>query len=124
MRTSVLTDYYYICANILRDYLSIIPKLQLTDAKTYYGRICVTTNSVTIRLSRWNLDCGCFWEEDDYNELIDTICHEFAHLYFWEHGKEHDETTVAMVQKVKAELKIRECKARLEILNETYKVAI
>lgn len=27
------------------------------------------------------------------NQLIETICHEIAHLYIWEHGKEHTALT-------------------------------
>ena len=27
------------------------------------------------------------------NQLIETICHEIAHLYIWEHTKEHKELT-------------------------------
>lgn len=27
------------------------------------------------------------------NQLIETICHEIAHMYIWEHGKDHTQLT-------------------------------
>jgi len=120
MNTSVLTDYYYICADILKDYLPCIPKLKLTNAKGYYGQIQYDgNNEFTIRLSKWNLDCGKrkYWDDEDIDELIDTICHEFAHILYWKHGTKHTDTTNQMRNFVNSTLKILECEAKLRIID-------
>lgn len=108
---SKLKVYYYKCADILKDYLPYIPQIQLTNAKGYMGQIVKKSDTIVIRLSKWNLDCGRFWEQEDIIELIDTICHEFAHMFFWEHGEDHTKMTKAMKQCCLSQLKI-------EYLNE------
>lgn len=116
---NILTTYYYVSAGYLKEYLPCIPKLKLSNAKGYYGQIEHNgNNEFTIRLSKWNLDCGPihWWDEEDINELIDTICHEFAHLLFWEHGENHTKATKEFTKVVKSSLKIRELENRLKEL--------
>lgn len=38
------------------------------------------------------------------NQLIETICHEIAHLYLWEHGKDHTALTNELYDTVIASL--------------------
>lgn len=107
---NILTAYYYISAHYLKEYLPCIPELKLTDAKTYYGKIYIRDNEYkTIALSKWNLDCGPakWWDNEDFEELIDTICHEFAHMYYWEHGENHAKIKEAFKVIVKSELNYR-----------------
>lgn len=114
---NILTAYYYASAECLREYLPCIPVLKLTNAKTYYGKIYEENGEFkAIALSKWNLDCGPinWWDKEDIDELIDTICHEFAHMLCWGHGDEHTKITKEFVNIVKARLKIRELENRLE----------
>lgn len=101
--------YYYKSAEILKEYLPCIPKLQLTYAKGYYGEIQIDNSNCIIRLSRHNLYVSDWLRDnDDIDELIDTICHEFAHLLFWNHNEEHAKTTKAFVNLVKCHLEIEQ----------------
>lgn len=106
---NILTVYYYKSANILKEYLPCIPELKLTNAKGYYGKIhCKSNNEFTIKLSKFNLDCGPieWWDKEDVEELIDTISHEFAHMSFWDHGENHSELTNAYKTMILSQLQI------------------
>lgn len=35
----------------------------------------------------------------DTYSLIDTVCHEIAHLYYWQHGEDHSKLTDDLFQK-------------------------
>lgn len=106
---------YYKCGEILEngDFIPYIPCLKLNYAKTYFGKINkakymrVDTKEIYekfnyIALSRFNLDmCDGWWSNEDYDELLDTICHEFAHMLAWEHGKRHTNITEIFIKEVK-----------------------
>ncbi|MCT4584093.1 MAG: hypothetical protein N4A54_04125 [Peptostreptococcaceae bacterium] len=114
----IITAYYYACADYLKEYLPCIPKLKLTNAKTYYGRIYIKNGEFeSIALSKWNLDCGRseWWDKEDIDILIETICHEFAHMSIWEHGKDHDELTRLFIILAKSRIE-------LQALNEHQKL--
>lgn len=94
-KQNILTDYYYKCAVLLKEYLVTIPELKLTNAKSYFGQIEYNGETfTTIRLSKWNL-VGPEWILDDVDiiAIIETICHEFAHMNDWEHSEAHQEIT-------------------------------
>lgn len=92
----IITKYYNYSANILKEFLPSIPKLKLSDAKSYFGKITKQGDEYTyIALSKYNLDCGNWnwWDDEDIIELIDTISHEFAHMFYWDHDDKHKELT-------------------------------
>lgn len=33
------------------------------------------------------------WSQNDIDDLIDTVCHEIAHFYYWKHNSAHKELT-------------------------------
>lgn len=120
MNMNMLTAYYIISTDILKEHLPTIPELKLTNAKGYYGKIHRENGKVKyIALSKYNLDCGRidWWEDEDIDDLINTICHELAHMLFWDHSTEHTETTKAMFDMVKSELEIRRLNKQLENLS-------
>jgi hypothetical protein len=81
----MLTAYYYTCVDILKDHLPTIPELKLTNAKGYDGKIKYENGEYTVYLSKFNLFVSDFHiNQEDINEIVDTICHEFAHMFFWE----------------------------------------
>ncbi len=117
---NILTTYYYISAQYLKEYLPCIPELKITNAKTYYGKIYVSNGEYkAIALSKWNLDCGPieWWDDEDFDELIDTICHEFAHMFFWKHGEDHSKLTESFKTVVKSNLKIHSLENQLQQLS-------
>jgi hypothetical protein len=104
----IIRAYYAAAAYILRKHMPYIPKLKLTNAKKYYGQIWHTETGYRVDLSSWNLAVNSnLIDRDDIGEIIDTICHEFAHMTHWEHGKDHDELTAAYQRYVQAELEVR-----------------
>lgn len=117
MKRNLLDDYYYTIANILKDYVPTIPELKITNAKTYMGKInFIDGEFKTISLSKWNLYVSDWLiDQEDIAEIIDTICHEFAHMYYWEHSKDHEEATETMKRVVNSELKLRELQMMLEM---------
>lgn len=105
---------YYKCGEILKkgEYIDVIPDLKLTNAKSYYGKIRrdffineYGEKEVVyefIALSRFNLYVDpSFYEEEDYYELIETICHEFAHMHSFRHDKRHFNITKMFVNEIK-----------------------
>lgn len=94
---NILTAYYYASYSYLKDYIEELPELKLTNAKTYYGRIYKKSGEITaIALSKHNLEVSpALIEQDDIELIVETICHEFAHISHWEHSEEHEELTQA-----------------------------
>lgn len=84
MKYQELIDYYNRIAEILRDRLPFVPGLQLSNAKTYYGSYWRKEDRSTLTLSY----ITCY--PINHEELIDIITHELAHLYHYEHGRQHD----------------------------------
>ena len=98
----LMKDVYEMCGKILKEEgeIDFLPELKLTYAKGYYGKITVGQHipskkiiSIVIKLSRYNLDCGKLWKKEDINRLILTICHELAHMIYFDHGKDHSRLT-------------------------------
>jgi hypothetical protein len=102
-KKNVLKFYYDYCYEVLKNCLGIKykPELKLTYAKGYDGqikRVKYKHNNeyvyVSISLSRFNLYVSDWLiEECDIMDIIDTICHELAHIRVWEHGDAHNELT-------------------------------
>jgi hypothetical protein len=93
---NIMKKYYHDACCILKDFLPFIPELQLTNAKTYCGRIELRNGKQIIRLSKWNhVDALWLMDDEDHIEIIDTICHELAHTIEMKHCKWHDEVTQA-----------------------------
>lgn len=86
-----------------------IPTLRLTNAKGYYGNISKFRSSINqaeyfrfISLSKVSFQERMFNNLRELKEkLIETICHEFAHMTFWNHSKEHKALTAHYVQLIK-----------------------
>lgn len=110
-----ITIIYNIITKDLRDLLPASkPKLVFTKAKTFWGRIRKTqsrrvlvgldgkppaegliTNYKDIRISS-SLFYGEFKDqpyEDFLSKIIETICHELAHMTHWNHKEEHTQLT-------------------------------
>ena len=97
---NILRKYYKICAEILKEELPLVPPMKLTNAKSYRGQITKTIKTfddktesyeITIQLSKFNLYASDFCiRDEDIEQIIKTICHEFAHLTQWNHSWEHD----------------------------------
>lgn len=110
-----ITIIYGIITKDLRDLLPASkPKLVFTKAKTFWGRIRKTqrrevlvgldgkphtgrliTNYKDIRISS-SLFYGEFKDqpyEDFLSKIIETICHELAHMTHWNHKEEHTQLT-------------------------------
>lgn len=107
---NILTAYYHVSYDILKEYLPYKPELKLTNAKSYYGRIYYNRGeNGTIHLSKFNLYVRPEWiEEEDIEEIIDTICHEFAHIHFRRgHSEDHQKLTLIFKEMVIENLKLR-----------------
>jgi len=79
--------YNYISKKLFDNkHIETIPTLEITNAKTYMGKIDRNRTSqkyLKVKISRLHCD------EENHIEIINTICHEFAHMEYWEHGEEH-----------------------------------
>jgi signal recognition particle GTPase len=88
----ILTKIYNDCYNVLK-LSEPMPKPEITGARAYFGK-CFRSkddgknNYLKIKLSKNLLDLLDL--ETIYIKAIDTICHEFAHMYIWEHNKNHE----------------------------------
>ena len=81
----------------LNTWLSHKPELTVTNAKTYIGKIWAIEHEGKPLIDTEH-PCRIFLSQ--YNaralgelELVDTICHELAHIEHWEHTEEHKELT-------------------------------
>jgi len=98
---NIMKKYCYYAIEILKDWLPIRPEVQITEAKTYAGR-CIVERikyqnrivKATIRLSSYcHMDVLQLMSYEDHINIIDTICHELAHLRIMKHCKQHTEMT-------------------------------
>jgi hypothetical protein len=86
-----LIDYYYRAAEILRDRLPYAPPaLFLTQGTTYYG--AAYSDRRTGRIRAISLSEKRCWPID-HDELINTICHEIAHMFCFDHTRQHQVIT-------------------------------
>lgn len=95
-QTNIIRVIYNQVSEILKDSVKAVPKLEITNAKTYFGSISFDGMKFNkICISKYELDCYNInsWKQSDFDEMIDTICHEFAHEYTWTHGKKHARLT-------------------------------
>ena len=105
---NILKAYYEVAYELLKEHLPVKPELILSNAKGYDGKIVLGNGKVIIKLSKWNLEVSDWLiDEEDINEIVDTICHEFAHMFFWNHDDDHKGLTNAFKSYVLSELKIR-----------------
>lgn len=104
----ILREYYNLCAEILKEDLTLVPPMFISNAKTYNGQIEMIGNRIDcIKLSKYNLGSGFALEDEDVEQIVETICHEFAHITIWNHSIEHSNLTRKYIKKVvnKIELK-------------------
>jgi len=107
---NILKLCYNLSTKYLTEYLPNIPELKITNAITYNGRAYknIKTNIVhTVALSKHNLYISpSFIEEEDVNNIIETICHELAHVLYFDHSEKHKELTESFYKIVNLCLKI------------------
>lgn len=104
----ILREYYNLCAEILKEDLVLVPPMFISNAKTYNGQIEKTGDTIDcIKLSKYNLGSGFAFEDEDVEQMVETICHEFAHMIEWNHSPKHSNLTRKYIKKVvnKIELK-------------------
>lgn len=96
---NIIKKYYIYISEILKEDLPFIPKLEITYAKGYYGRY--VGSKKIIRVSTWNhIDSEWLMDEEDRLEIIDTICHELAHIFCNGHENDHYELNEKMKKQV------------------------
>ncbi|MCT4606653.1 MAG: hypothetical protein N4A64_11220 [Marinisporobacter sp.] len=107
---NILRAYYIVAGEILEKhgFISYVPQLKLTNAKSYYGKIHREIDGYfsSISLSKHNLDAGAWIDEEDIHDILDTISHEFAHMDFWEHDEKHSKLTRLYYDLIKCEIKL------------------
>jgi len=90
-----LRGYYNLLADILK--LPYVPELIITEVEAYIGKSYRTNRVIKqIELSAYHLWSGNYAtraRKEVTEELIETICHEFAHIKYFEHGKAHTDLT-------------------------------
>jgi len=112
----LLRAYYKTCCYILRQHIPTMPELKITESKKYRGQIEKRQNEFKcIRLSKHYLlnDDKFGIDEEEREEIIEVICHELAHMLFWDHSEDHTEATKLFKTVVKSELTIRSIESLL-----------
>jgi hypothetical protein len=110
-KPSLITMYYHISFDYLKDFLPNKPKLELTPVKKYCGQICFDEkgNAFKIKISTWNhINGGWLMDREELEEIIDTICHEFAHMIERKHGENHEYITRTFKNIVLTKLEIED----------------
>ena len=95
-RRGLLQYYYREVTKALDEFLPYIPVLQLTYAMGYRGRTYSYNRGEVcykIALSRVRLDMGRNYTKKDIERIVEVICHELAHIFYWEHGEDHKRLT-------------------------------
>lgn len=108
MKKTIIRAYYEIITKELKErgLIKVVPVLKLCDAVTYYGQFeekkttsfypkHKTTIEYSIKISKvaHNYYLYPHWRKREYECLIDTICHELAHMKVKNHNNEHKELT-------------------------------
>lgn len=98
MRGSIIRYMYYQIGNELlnQGLISCIPDYKTIHNNRSYGLIVQRYNGfayIGINTSIFNPDFQHSWNELKWFRLIETICHEFAHIKEWEHGPNHTKLT-------------------------------
>lgn len=98
----LIAMWYEYIANILmtRYLIECVPKLEIVSVKRYRGQIEKRGKTfIKIKISRLDFDT------ENNTDIINTICHEFAHMEYWEHGEEHTNLTIEYMRKVYEQLR-------------------
>ncbi|MGE5438136.1 MAG: SprT-like domain-containing protein [Syntrophothermus sp.] len=106
---NLLKVYYDYSCEILKEHLPCIPEMRYSTAKKYYGKISRRNNNkYIIYLSKFNHLYKNDWlfDKEEQEEIINTVCHELAHLIFWEHGKNHTKVTKLFSKIVNGNLRL------------------
>lgn len=112
---NIMTKYYRMACYLLKDFLPCVPELKLTNAKSYMGQCDKRGAYPVIRISRWNhVDSEWLADKEDLVEIIDTICHELAHLISMRHDELHKRATKAFKTIVLTKLEIMELEQRFD----------
>ena len=105
---NMLRVYYDLSSKCLEEYLPCIPRLKYSNAQSYLGKISRLREGIykTITLSEFNLITDeRLMDEEDTQEILDTIAHEFAHMTYWKHGEEHTALTQSYLNIINESLK-------------------
>jgi len=98
MRGSIIRYMYYQIGNELlnQGLISCIPDYK-TIHNSSWGLIVKRYNDsfayIGINTSIFNPDFQHSWTSFKWFSLVETICHEFAHMQEWEHGIKHTKLT-------------------------------
>ena len=99
MRGSIIRYMYYQISNELlnQGLISCIPDYKTMHNKSSWGVIVKRYNDsfayIGINTSIFNPDFQHSWTSFKWFSLVETICHEFAHIQEWEHGAKHTKLT-------------------------------
>lgn len=99
MRGSIIRYMYYEIGDELlnKGLIPYIPKYKTMHNKHSWGLInknyAGIYTYIAINTSAFNPDYSHFWSASTWFYLIDSICHEFAHMQEWEHGAKHTKLT-------------------------------
>lgn len=99
MRGSIVRYMYYQVSNELlnQGLISCIPDYKTMHNKSSWGVIVKRYNDsfayIGINTSFFNPDFQHSWTSFKWFSLVETICHEFAHIQEWEHGAKHTKLT-------------------------------
>ena len=98
MRGSIIRYMYYQIGNELlnQELIPCIPDYKTIHNNRSYGLIVQRYDGfayIGINTSIFNPDFQHSWNELKWFRLIETICHEFAHINEWEHGSKHTKLT-------------------------------
>lgn len=105
-KPSPIRKFYKEVTQILfEDLPDLPPFLKLSNAKGYRGqikRIGSWCTSITVSKHYYDGDYDPKWwfDMETLLDLLDTICHELAHMTYWEHSPEHKELTAKYLEKV------------------------
>ena len=99
MRGSIIRYMYHEIGDELlnQGLIPYIPKYKTMHNKHSWGVIHQNWKGIfvdiSINTSSFDPDFQHFWSASTWFHLIDTICHEFAHMKEWEHGPLHTKLT-------------------------------
>ena len=108
--SGALRDIYYDTCNIITDY---IPIFKIGRNATEFGNIQTYDDvDYTIRLS------DCLFDIPDshiyYMYIVKTVCHEIAHLQYWNHNKEHEDLTYKLFNQCYSKLDYNKYKNKID----------
>ena len=100
-KQTYLQDYYNYCYDCLKIYLPKKPLLRVTNARSYMGQLetrnypAINLKAYCIKLSKFRLYVNeSLRDASDDEDVINTICHELAHMVYNDHGQQHKDLTL------------------------------